>query len=77
MFDSQTILTTMAVGFIYLFLVFCLFKGDVSGSLVEFDKAIELDPRQKACRFVIFSLYFFVLKNLRHIYSWNVDLKFQ
>lgn len=24
-------------------------KGDVLGSLVEFDKAIQLDPRQKAC----------------------------
>ncbi|KAK6911612.1 hypothetical protein RJ641_023705 [Dillenia turbinata] len=24
------------------------FKGDVSGSMLEFDKAIELDPRQKA-----------------------------
>ncbi|XP_052114215.1 uncharacterized protein LOC110278536 [Arachis duranensis] len=24
------------------------FQGDVSGSLVEFDRAIELDPRQKA-----------------------------
>ncbi|KAL9318679.1 hypothetical protein ACSQ67_015196 [Phaseolus vulgaris] len=25
-------------------------QGDVSGSLVEFDKAMQLDPRQKACR---------------------------
>lgn len=24
-------------------------QGDVLGSLVEFDKAIQLDPRQKAC----------------------------
>lgn len=29
-------------------------KGDVLGSLVEFDKAIELDPRQKACEFLDF-----------------------
>ena len=27
-------------------------KGDVLGSLVEFDKAIELDTRQKACKFL-------------------------
>lgn len=27
-----------------------MLKGDVSGSLAEFDRAIELDPRQKACR---------------------------
>lgn len=27
-------------------------KGDVQGSLVEFDKAIELDLRQKACKFL-------------------------
>ena len=27
-----------------------LYKGDVLGSIAEFDKAIELDPRQKACR---------------------------
>lgn len=33
-----------------------MLKGDVSGSLAEFDKAIELDPRQKACRFI--HLYF-------------------
>lgn len=26
-------------------------QGDVAGSLTEFDKAMELDPRQKACRF--------------------------
>lgn len=25
-------------------------KGDVAGSVAEFDKAIELDPRQKACK---------------------------
>lgn len=30
--------------------MFVIVKGDVLGSLVEFDKAIELDPRQKACR---------------------------
>lgn len=29
-----------------------LLKGDVSGSLAEFDKAIELDSRQKACKFL-------------------------
>ncbi|KAK2648548.1 hypothetical protein Ddye_016037, partial [Dipteronia dyeriana] len=28
-------------------------QGDVLGSLVEFDKAIELDPRQKECMFVV------------------------
>jgi len=27
-------------------------KGDVLGSLVELDKAIELDTRQKACKFL-------------------------
>ncbi|KAB5529187.1 hypothetical protein DKX38_019268 [Salix brachista] len=27
-------------------------QGDVLGSLVEFDKAIELDTRQKACKFL-------------------------
>lgn len=26
------------------------------GSVAEFDKAIELDPRQKACMFLIFFL---------------------
>ncbi|KAL3618504.1 hypothetical protein CASFOL_037586 [Castilleja foliolosa] len=26
-------------------------KGDVLGSVVEFDKAIEFDPRQRACKF--------------------------
>lgn len=30
-------------------------KGDVPGSLLEFDKAIELDPRQKACKLLKFS----------------------
>ncbi|KAL0454753.1 UNVERIFIED_CONTAM: hypothetical protein Slati_0814500 [Sesamum latifolium] len=29
--------------------MFLFRQGDVLGSLVEFDKAIELDPRQKAC----------------------------
>lgn len=29
----------------------CVMKGDVSGSVAEFDKAIKLDPRQKACEF--------------------------
>ena len=29
---------------------FVIVKGDVLGSVAEFDKAIELDPRQKACR---------------------------
>lgn len=24
-------------------------KGDIIGSVAEFDKAVELDPRQKAC----------------------------
>lgn len=27
------------------------------GSLAEFDKAIELDPRQKACRFLNFKYF--------------------
>lgn len=27
-------------------------KGDVSGSLLEFDKAIDLDPHQKTCEFL-------------------------
>lgn len=35
-------------------------KGDVNGSLAEFDKAIELDPRQKACRFSFFELSDFI-----------------
>jgi Tfp pilus assembly protein PilF len=26
-------------------------KGDVRGSVVEFDKALELDPQQKPCEF--------------------------
>ena len=29
---------------------FVIVKADVPGSLAEFDKAIELDSRQKACR---------------------------
>jgi len=36
------------------FVVKFIVKGDVSGSLVEFDKAMQLDPRQKACRFIHF-----------------------
>lgn len=35
---------------------FCvlIMKGDVAGSVVEFDKAIELDPRQKECKKLFF-----------------------
>lgn len=33
-----------------LFSVFTVsLQGDVSGSLAEFDKAIEMDPRQRQC----------------------------
>lgn len=37
-------------------------KGDVLGSVAEFDKAIELDPRQNACKFPQFSCACFVNK---------------
>jgi hypothetical protein len=41
-------------GFVYSILkcFVVVVKGDVLGSLVEFDKAIELDTRQKACKFL-------------------------
>ena len=29
---------------------FVIVKGDILGFVAEFDKAIDLDPRQKACR---------------------------
>ena len=35
---------------------FVIVKGDVLGSIAKFDKAIELDPRQKACRLQAFFL---------------------
>ena len=39
---------------------FVIVKGDVLGSIAKFDKAIELDPRQKACRLqgFIFIMHF-------------------
>lgn len=33
----------------------CVMKGDVLGSVVEFDKAIQLDSRQKACKYFMFT----------------------
>lgn len=37
--------------------VFYYVKGDVQGSMVEFDKTIDLDPRQKACKPLEIELY--------------------
>ena len=40
---------------------FVIVKGDVLGSIAKFDKAIELDPCQKACRLQGFFFFFFLL----------------
>lgn len=54
-------------------LLICLLKGDVLGSLVEFDKAIELDPRQKACEFLNFSST--IMCNNNGINVFRLELK--
>jgi hypothetical protein len=33
----------------YFFFSSVALQGDVAGSLAEFDKAVEMDPRQKQC----------------------------
>lgn len=52
---------------------FLFVKGNVSASLAEFDKAIHLDPRQKACMYVV-RLFFFFFSNagpiLEYLYMW-------
>jgi hypothetical protein len=43
-------------------------QGDVRGSVVEFDKALELDPQQKPCEFS----YLYICRYLHGRYiSWD------